>query len=346
MIVLLSGQIKNIGDFLITDRARKLFEHFVDSDIVILDRTKKLDDKLNIINKARFVVLCGGPAYAVNIYKGIYPLVDDLSLITVPIIPFGLGWCGFPIGKPLEFKFNKESSVFLKDVHINIDFSSCRDEITESVVKNNGMSNVQMTGCPVWYDLEFIDKEFSGFKANNIVITTAAAPRLFWQNIKLVRLIKKEFPNAENVYFSFHRGIMPDKYTKVVTSIGYILMCIGAKIFMPSIKIKDVAYKMEKLDFYRDMDFHIGYRVHAHLYFLSQRKPSMLINEDGRGVGMMQTLGLPMLNIDDKALFQKISNTLKKYKSNDLQDFKNVKKVFDKKFEVMKSFLLNLKEKL
>jgi len=346
MVVLLSGQIKNIGDFLITDRARRLFEHFVDSDVVILDRTKKLDDKLDIINKSRFVVLCGGPAYASNIYKGIYPLVDDLTLIKVPIIPFGLGWCGFPIGKPMEFAFNNESSVFLKDIHKSIDFSSCRDEITESVVKNNGIDNVLMTGCPVWYDLEFINDSFSDFKANNIVITTAAAPRLFWQNIKLVRLMKKEFPDAENFYMTFHRGIMPDKYTKLVTSIGYILMCIGSKIFIPSLKIKDVAYSMDKIDFYRNMDFHIGYRVHAHLYFLSQRKPSMLINEDGRGVGMVKTLGLPMLNIDDKALFNKITNTLRKYKNNDLQDFKNVKKIFDNKFEVMKSFLLNLKDKL
>lgn len=291
------------------------------------------------------MVLCGGPAYAKNIYKGIYPLVDDLSLIKVPIIPFGLGWCGFPIGKPMEFFFNEGSKSFLRNVHNTIDFSSCRDEITESVVKNNGFDNVKMTGCPVWYDLEYINNSFTDFKAKNIVITTPAAPRLFWQTIKLVKLMKNEFPKAENFYMTFHRGIMPDKHTKLVTSIGYILMCIGAKIYMPSIKIKDVAYKMEKLDFYREMDFHIGYRVHAHLYFLSQRKPSVLINEDGRGVGMVKTLGLPILNIDDKELFNKLRKTLKSYKSNDINDFKKVKAVFDEKFKVMYGFLMNLKNK-
>ncbi|WP_203256650.1 polysaccharide pyruvyl transferase family protein [Hyunsoonleella ulvae] len=345
MIVLLSGQIKNIGDFLITDRAKKLFEYFVDSDIVILDRTKKLNNQLDIINKSRFVVLCGGPAYASNIYKGIYPLVDDLSLIKVPIIPFGLGWSGFPIGKPMDFKFNKESLDFLNSVHSSIDYSSCRDEITESVVKNNGFNNVKMTGCPVWYDLRYIDDSFTDFTAKNIVITTPAAPRLFWQTIKLVALMKKEFPSAENFYMTFHRGIMPDKYTKFVTSIGYILMCIGSKVLIPKMKIRDVSYKMEKIDFYQEMDFHIGYRVHAHLYFLSQRKPSVLINEDGRGVGMVKTLGLPILNIDDKELFNKIRNTLRTYKNNDIGDFKRVKKVFDEKFSVMKSFLANLKTK-
>ena len=234
MIVLLSGQIKNIGDFLITDRGRKLLEHYVDKEIHILDRTKDLTPHLDIINKSRFVVLCGGPAYATDIYGGIYPLVDDLDKIKVPIIPFGLGWSGFPINRPQDFQFDSKSENFLKRVHGGILSSSCRDETTEFIVKNNGFQNVSMTGCPVWYDLNYIDEKFSPRKIENIVITTPAAPRLFWQTIKLVYLVKKEFPKG-NFYFSFHRGIMPDKHTKLVTSIGYFLMCLGAKIVIPKL---------------------------------------------------------------------------------------------------------------
>src|SRR5690606_23158020 len=123
----------------------------------------------------------------------------------------------------------------------------------------------------------------------NIVITTPAAPRLFWQTIKVASLMKKEFPKAI-FYLSFHRGIFPDKHTKFVTSIGYLLMCIGAKFYIPKIKIRDISYDLGKMNFYEQMDFHIGYRVHAHLYFLSRRIPSILINEDGRGAGMIMTL--------------------------------------------------------
>ena len=43
MIVLLSGEKKNIGDFLITERARKLFAHLLDDEIIILDRFKNLE---------------------------------------------------------------------------------------------------------------------------------------------------------------------------------------------------------------------------------------------------------------------------------------------------------------
>lgn len=344
MIVLLSGQIKNIGDFLITDRAKKLFEEFVDKDVVILDRTKDLTPNLETINNSRFVVLCGGPAYASNIYKGVYPLVDDLKAIEVPIVPFGLGWSGFPIGEPENFCFNKESAEFLKNVHEAIDFSSCRDEITYGILQNNGCQNVKMTGCPVWYDLNHIEKTFEPKEFKNIVITTPAAPRLFWQTIKLVRLMKQEFPNGTFI-LSFHRGIFPDKHTKLVTSIGYILMCIGSKLIIPRIKIKDIAYDLDRMKFYEQIDFHIGYRVHAHLYFLSRRVPSILINEDGRGTGMMKTLKMPILNIHDNDLFKKIKNTIQKYKSGDFTDFFKAKNVFDQKFEVMKEFLTNLNSK-
>ena len=344
MIVLLSGQIKNIGDFLITERARQLFEAFVDDEIVILDRTQELSPHLDLINRSRFLVLCGGPAYASNIYKGIYPLVEDLSKITVPIIPFGLGWSGSPAGKPESFKFDNASQEFLNKVHASIDASSCRDEITEGILLSAGFKNVKMTGCPVWYDLGFIEKEFITRDLNKVVITTPASPRLLWQTLKLVRTVKKELPGA-TFYLSFHRGILPDRHTPFLVGMAYVLMCIGSFLIVPSIKIRDISYDLNKMRFYEDMDFHIGYRVHAHLYFLSRRLPSVLINEDGRGMGMMKTLELPMLNKKDPDLFEKVRSTIRKYRAGEYSDFDRVKEIFDQKFAMMKGFMENLKNR-
>lgn len=342
MIVLLSGQIKNIGDFLITDRAKKLFEEFVDKDIVILDRTKKLDDHLDTINKSRFVVLCGGPAYAPDIYKGIYPLVDDLSKIEVPIIPFGLGWCGRPSGNPLAFKFNEESGKFLDEVHKNIENSSCRCQITKEVLNNNGLNNVTMTGCPVWYDLPSIGKGFTEKnEIKNIVFTTAADPKLILQTVKLIRVLSRQFPKAK-ITMSYHRGILPDEHTTIRATIGYLTMFLGAKLFNSKVQIRDVAYDLKKLDFYDDCDLHIGYRVHAHLYFLSKRLPSILINEDGRGKGMVETMNLPVFNIEDNDLIGKIDQALTKYKETNFSSFKEVGTYIDNQFKVMKGFLESL----
>ena len=43
---------------------------------------------------------------------------------------------------------------------------------------------------------------------------------------------------------------------------------------------------------YDEAEIHVGYRLHAHLYFLSHRKPSFLLEEDGRGRGASEALGL------------------------------------------------------
>ena len=341
MVVLLSGQIKNIGDFLITDRANKLIQEYVDPDTVILDRTKDLTEHLDTINKSRYVFLCGGPAYAPDIYKGIYPLVDDLSQIKVPIIPYGLGWCGRPFKKPMDFRFNQESEEFLRNVHEQIENSSCRDVITESILKNNGLENVKMTGCPVWYDLPSIGSELKKREFRNIVFTTPASIKFIGQNTRLMRLTRKIFPKAR-IIMSFHRGIWPDKHTSLKSAIGYVIMCALAKILIRNVEIRDVSYDLDKIAFYDDCDFHLGYRVHAHLYFLSKRLPSILINEDGRGEGMVTSLGMDVLNLHDPALLSKVESLLIKYRDGDLSDFEAVVDKLDDSFQTMKSFLQKL----
>jgi ketol-acid reductoisomerase len=42
------------------------------------------------------------------------------------------------------------------------------------------------------------------------------------------------------------------------------------------------------------VDFHLGYRVHSHIFSLSQRIPSILIAEDSRGVGQAEAMGTPV----------------------------------------------------
>jgi len=341
MIVLLSGAKKNIGDFLITERARELFDYLLDDEIVILDRFKNLDGDIDLINKARFLVLCGGPAYASDIYKGIYPLVDDLTKIKVPIIPFGLGWCGRP-SNPNEFRFNNESKDFLDSIHSNIKTSSCRDYLTVKILNNCGYNNITMTGCPVWYDINSISKHFKPINSiNKIVFTTAANPKLIKQTYSLIKIVSKHFPEA-TIIMSYHRGILPDKYTSYRATIGYLLMYAAAKLVNRKVKIKDVAYKLNKLDFYDDCDFHIGYRVHAHLYFLSKRLPSILINEDGRGRGMVETMNLPVFNIEDKDLVQKVDKQISDYTENNFKSFLNIGEYIDKQFNVMKDFIVTL----
>jgi flavodoxin len=337
MIVILTGAQKNIGDYLIGFRAKELLYRYVDKEIIEISRFQKLDSYVDQINSSRAVLLCGGPAYYDNIYPGIYPLVDNLDDIRVPIIPFGLGWSGNPSHAPESFKFNSKSNEFLRRIHEKIAFSSCRDNITEEILRKEGFGNVLMTGCPVWYDLDSIGTDF--YRPQNIrriVFTPPARPRLARQATHILKILRKRHPKAE-IVCSFHRGIWPDKFTTYKASAGYLLMASYAKFI--GAKVVDVSNDLSKIKFYEEFDLHVGYRVHAHLHFLSKRIPSLLISEDGRGLGQSKTFQMPMLAIDDLDLEGKVENTLERFSQDNFNEFIRIGDFIDCSFETMKRFL-------
>ena len=54
----------------------------------------------------------------------------------------------------------------------------------------------------------------------------------------------------------------------------------------------DISGSAENLiEYYQNVDLHIGYRVHAHIFMNSISKPSVLLNEDGRGKALKDVIG-------------------------------------------------------
>jgi len=92
--VVLTGSKNNAGDFLIKYRAFSLFKKICpDKKIIDMDAWVPIDDnRLKIINQSKALILLGGPSLRRNMWPGIYPLVDDISKIKVPILTMGIGW--------------------------------------------------------------------------------------------------------------------------------------------------------------------------------------------------------------------------------------------------------------
>jgi len=156
----------------------------------------------------------------------------------------------------------------------------------------------------------------------------------------IMRVVKKLFPNAE-LFCSFHRGILPDDYTSYAKSFFYLSMAAAAKSF--GYKVCDVSSDLDKISFYDDCDLHVGYRVHAHLYFISKRKPSYLVSEDGRGEGMIRTMGLQSLKMNDPNLESTIGSAIDIGFEKDFTQFKKVGSFIDLKFEDMQRFLKSIR---
>lgn len=273
-------------------------------------------------------------------FPGIYNL-GDMAKIEVPIIPMGLGWSGSPVDDPGSFQFAELSAKALESIHGKIEYSSCRDFVTQQILTQNSIANVLMTGCPVWYDLNYINqpRRRAPGKIKKIVFTTPAGYKYFRQSCSILKQIRGKFKDAE-IYVCFHRGILPDKYTSCRASSFYIAMASYAMAI--GCKVRDVSYSLGKMDFYEGCDLHIGYRVHAHLMFLSQRKPSILVNEDGRGVGMTTSLEMRRLDGWDKSLPEKIGEEFELVSEGRFDDVDNAIIQIDRSFEVMKRFLSSI----
>ena len=295
-LALASGALKNAGDFLITHKCEELIKHYMNpEETLVFKRDKTLaNETLKEINQMDAIIICGGPGYGKHFYPHIYPFLQAYDKIKPPIIPFGLGWSGRPRYKPEKFKFTQESLTYIRKIHDRIPFSSTRDEITRQILLKHGIDNVINTGCPTLINFEKQGEEFrKPEKIEKIAVSMPQSPGYHNQSILLLKEIKEMFPEAEKIA-TFHRGTSTDKYTTKYE--GKALHTLVSKTTKLGYQVEDLSYGYEKLDIYKEMDIHVGYRVHAHAHCINNRIPTFLLWEDGRGMGMTlntETPGIP-----------------------------------------------------
>jgi len=306
---LLYAALKNMGDFLIYERAKALLrKHKGMQDYLELhSRRESLDSHLDEVNATKAVIICGGPGTVWNMYPRTYPLASNLDDIKVPIVIMGSGWYGVPGDDATleQYRFNTSTKGMFEKIRRQGSNIGVRDYLTESALKNNGITNVTMTGCPSWYDLEHLDDDFEAPAAIKTVVFTPPARRIFQgQAVQVMKVLPRLFPWARLVC-SFHRGIEADEQTPQEDArwMGQLALTAGELGY----EVMDTSYGLEKVSFYEECDLHVGYRVHGHIYFLAKRKPSFLIHEDGRGRGTSEALGLPGIQGWERTLAGKVA---------------------------------------
>jgi hypothetical protein len=284
MIVTIRGAYKNAGDHLIGRRAHALLARHVDDDIQTIDRKSITDESYELMNRARAVLLTGGPAIQRKIHPDIYPI--DLDRVKVPVIAYGLGWKDRAEGDPSEFEFTPESLEFVRRIHANPALeSSVRCYQTKDALAHNGVDNVLMTGCPVWYDEARLDEDYKfPSEIRRLVISMPARPR--GDTIAFARHLAKRYPRAER-FLAFQAGIRHPN--RRVTARRYAAIAAARAWGFKPVSFESDADAM--MSFLSSSDLHVGYRVHAHLYSLSERITSVLFAEDSRAVGQAAATG-------------------------------------------------------
>jgi hypothetical protein len=293
LYILLTGTKKNAGDFLIVHSARRLIERFAPvSDCCELPAWLPVDDKLETINSAKALILCGGPAIQHGLGTRIYPIIPVLDRIKVPIVAFGLGWKASP-GDAYDmehFTLPSLARPLLDRLANDFPYAGCRDVLTCRILQRHGCENATMTGCPSWYDPDFMETAFEPVSApSKILFTPAEHPMFRAQSMAVMETVCSLFPQAQ-IVCSFHRGWTADAYTPTKNADNARLLKERAETL--GMEVLDVSGSVEGMLGYDRFDLHIGYRVHAHLKMLSMRKPSVLLCEDGRARGALESMGL------------------------------------------------------
>lgn len=315
-IILLSGAIKNAGDYLIVQRSKELLKHvYPESKIEVVSRKSPLQNQLEKLNQADVMVFGGGPSYCRNLYPDDIPLVNDLNQIKTKMFFLGAGWYGQStnLKELYTYQFQKSSMELLNRVSRDSKLLGCRDWYSVKVLMACGIKGALMTGCPAWYNLGYIDKgKLSGDGTiKKILVSDPADMRFFGQqSIELVKFLINKFPDAK-IEYVFHRGITKDPLSSAIQSphvekVQNTLLALG-------IPIHDISYGYEGFQIYDDCDLHIGHRVHAHIYNLSIRNRSILLEEDARGAGVNEALGLWPIQAYDRKITSSAGILLKAY---------------------------------
>ena len=294
-ILVISNTISNGGDFLVKRKSLYLINRYLGKESYDYYNLYSTDfEKVNI-EKYSCIIYFGGPLYIDRLLENIFsPIIDKIIEYKKKIFILGCGWYGATDVPEIiyNYKFSEKSKKILDYIDTN-GVLGCRDDLSVRVLKNNGYQNLIMTGCPVWYaNLGLIKSTFS--KIDKIAISDMGITKekdlqdeKFMQMVDVLSFLCERF-NDTQIIFTFNNGI-ETKYSAAFNN--------NVKEFLRNRKIEyyDLSNGDEGFKVYDDCDFHIGYRVHTHLYCLTRGIPSILICEDARGIGMNSTLGFPII---------------------------------------------------
>jgi hypothetical protein len=303
--VVLTGSKSNAGDFLIKYRGKRLLAALrPDRKLVDFNAWEPLEDeRLDVVNRSAALILLGGPALQPDMYPAVYPLAPDLSRIRVPVLTMGIGWrsASGEWSAATGMRLSGATRELLGKTAENGQRISVRDYHTLEVLRSNGFPHALMTGCPALYDLEALAKPMPVTGAIRKVGFSLGVGFLWSRSMRtqMEELIVRsrdlfrdarfdvlfhhpleawflETHNAPRIYYEGHREFRDWLERRGISWI-------------------DVSGSAEKLiGHYGGCDFHLGYRVHAHMFMCSIGRPSILLAEDGRGAALREVIGGPI----------------------------------------------------
>jgi hypothetical protein len=247
------------------------------------------DEQVSLINESEALILTGGPSLqpGSRIENFIYPFIKDLEKISVPIYTMGVGYKGNKgtWEENSRYNFSDLAMKLLNRIDASGGKSSVRDYHTLDVLQKKGFNNFVMTGCPALYNtkgqlnpVDHLTIKRVGFSLGVSYKLNDSMRSLMEQ---MILSTSNHFKNTEMNVFFHHKIDSADKVQAKMISF----------LEKNNIGFKDISGTADKLmSEYEQCDFHLGFRVHAHIFCSSMGIPSILFSEDGRAIALKEVL--------------------------------------------------------
>ena len=294
------GVVPNLGDGLILRAIERLVGPFR-ADRLFTTRVAPREVELNILRRSGLVIIAG--ANQLNDSYTIWPGMTSeflFSNATLRFVPFGIGLDGLP---DRNVCLSRETSEILELVHQRIAYSSWRCPRTVAVLRRDLphlSDRFLMTGCPVVFDSPLLDESRFSDSERSIAVTVTDRGKFWERETMLLERVARLFPRAKRTLV-VHEDRAPATLSEKVLGPLPLTGRLFKKRTRLRIRARKLGYDVvapisadDGIRFYSGIDLHIGSRLHAHLYFLSQNKRSFLIPVDGRSLGFSEFLGFPL----------------------------------------------------
>lgn len=301
--IVIGRPYSNGGDYLIFERLLNILKAAYPKADITFDLSNDNQFDIEELNQYDAIITGGGGAQFSEQYVRTSFIYQHFDEIKVPIHYAGTGLYGADGADKTVYgyRYSDDMISYFERVIERGGQIATRDWTVDTVFRNNGIHGTVMAGCPAWYDLEMLGQEKDSapnmrrIPMNSVKCIAVSNHGLTKNNEdhgkkleqieSLIMFLQEKF-NSPEVLLTFNDGYIT-KYSK---NYNLSLQKWAKEHGVTCIDLSNDAGKFKALD---QIDFHIGFRVHTHIYCLSKKIPSLLIEEDIRGFGMNETLHLP-----------------------------------------------------
>ena len=289
----------NVGDGFILDAIQKLLAPHR-CEFVLTTRRALTDEETAQVNSTKALILAGA-----NLLSDDFQIARGMdrarmNRIHVPIVPFGIGASGVP-------QQNREMSAsareVLRAIHERTRFSGWRCVLTLRYLSESLpelADHFLMTGCPVQYGEPILTGAPFPAEPRSVAVTVTERHEFWERETATLDFVARRFGSCarhlvlHEVFRDPPFSVAPQRLRKFFQTRGKTPSALRKYAAARGFQVVLPDSVDQCLSLYRSCDWHIGSRVHAHLYFLSQARKTFLTRVDDRSTGFAMTLGFPL----------------------------------------------------